>query len=119
MTYPGHKFAFGLFAGVIIVWLAAMMVVMRHSVLPAEATGTMMVVFEPGTPQDEAFAAITRAGAKPIRDTSFGFIWVVDGEAGKLVKEGALGAYRDLPISPIVSGCVAVVDAKAADAFGL
>lgn len=119
MSYPGHRFAFALFAGVIAVWLAVMMVLMRLSVLPPDATGPMMVVFEPGTPPDTAFAAITRAGARPIRDTSFGFIWVVEGEAGKLVREGALGAYRDLPISPIVSGCVAVVDAKAADAFGL
>ena len=79
----------------------------------------MLVVFEPGTPQDVAFAAITRAGARPIRETTYGFIWVVNGEAGKLMNEGALGAYRELPISPVIAGCVAVVDAKAADAFGL
>ena len=54
----------------------------------------------------------------PIRKTAFGFIWVVEGNAGKLKAEGALGSYRDLPISPTIAGCVAVVDAKAAEAFG-
>ena len=119
MHFPGHRFALGLFGAVIVVWLAVMLIIMRHSALPAEATGTMLVVFEPGTPPDTAFAAITRAGARPLRDTSFGFIWVVDGTAGQLIAQGAIGAYRDLPISPLVSGCVAVVDAKASEAFGL
>ncbi len=100
-------------------WLGVMLVVMRDAALPREATGNMLVVFDPGTPQDVAFAAITRAGARPIRETTYGFIWVVNGEAGKLMNEGALGAYRELPISPVIAGCVAVVDAKAADAFGL
>ncbi len=118
-TYPGHRFAVALFFGVIVVWLAVMMVLMRNAALPPGARGTMLVVFEPGTPPDAAFAAITRADAKPIRETSFGFIWVVDGEAGKLEQQGALGAYRELPISPLIAGCVAVADAKAADAFGL
>jgi hypothetical protein len=119
MNYPGHRFALGFFAAVIAIWLAVMMVIMRHSALPPDAKGIMLVVFEPGTPQDAAFAAITRAGARPIRETSFGFIWVVEGEAGKLSAQGALGAYRELPISPVIAGCVAVADAKAAEAFGL
>ena len=116
---PGHRFAIAMFFSVIGIWIVAMAVVMHHSALPASATGTMLVVFQPGTKPDVAFAAITRAGAKPIRETSFGFIWVVNGEAGKLKAEGALGAYRDLPISPMIAGCVAVVDAKVAEAFGL
>lgn len=119
MQLPGHRFAFGFFAAVILVWLVVMWAVVRHSALPPSATGPMMVVFEPGTPPDQAFAVITRAGAKPIRETSFGFIWVVDGEAGKLISGGALGTYRELPISPVIAGCVAVADAKAAEAFGL
>lgn len=119
MTRPGHRFAISLFASVIAAWLVVMMLLMRSSALPPDAQGTMMVVFEPGISSDDAFAAITRANAKPIRETSFGFIWVVDGEAGKLVQQGALGAYRELPISPLIAGCVAVADAKAADAFGL
>jgi hypothetical protein len=79
----------------------------------------MLVVFDPGISESAAFAAITRAGASPIRQTSFGFIWVVEGNAGMLEQQGALGAYKDLPISPVIAGCVAVADAKLADAFGL
>jgi hypothetical protein len=96
-----------------------MFALMRASALEPEATGPMLVVFDPGISHDQAFAAITRAEAKPIRQTAFGFIWVVDGKAGALAREGALGAYRELPISPVVAGCIAVVDAKAAAAFPL
>jgi hypothetical protein len=119
MRWPGHRFALSVFASVIAIWLIAMFAIMRDAALPPSADGTMLVVFEPGTKDDEAFAAITRAEAKPIRKTAFGFIWVVDGNAGKLKAEGALGSYRDLPISPEIAGCVAVADAKVAAAFGL
>ncbi len=123
MNWPGHRFALTLFTSVLVVWLAGMMILMRHSALASDATGTMLVVFNPGTPKDQAFTAIVNAGAKPIRETSFGFIWVVTGNdaglAGKLEQNGALGAYRDLPISPTIAGCVAIADAKVADAFGL
>lgn len=112
-----HRFAFQFFAAVIILWLVAMFALMRASVLPADATGTMLAVFDPSTTHDDAFAAITRAGAKPIRKTAFGFIWVVDGTAGNLTREGALGAYRDLPISPELAGCVVVADAKVMELF--
>jgi hypothetical protein len=119
MRWPGHRFAFTLFVSVIAVWVIAMFAIMRDAVLLPNANGIMLVVFEPGTADDVAFAAITRAAAKPIRKTAFGFIWVVDGNAGKLEAEGALGSYRNLPISPEIAGCVAVVDAKMANAFRL
>jgi hypothetical protein len=119
MRAYSHRFAATLFATVILLWLAVMLMVMRDASLPANATGPMLVVFEPGTSNEAAFAAITRAGARPIRQSSFNFIWVVDGAAGALEAQGALGAYRELPFSPTVAGCVAVVDAKMANAFGL
>jgi hypothetical protein len=114
-----HRFALLLLLGVLLVWLAAMLVIMRQAALPAAAKGIMLVVFEPGTPEDVAFAAITRAQSKPLRKTDLGFIWIVDGDAGALQREGALGTYRELPINPVIAGCVAVADAKVADAFGL
>jgi uncharacterized membrane protein YdfJ with MMPL/SSD domain len=114
-----HRFAFAVFGGVLALWLVVMLFVMRDAALPASAEGTMLVVFEPGTSEETAFAAITQAGAKPIRKTDFGFIWVVNGNAGALQQAGALGTYKELPISPVIAGCLAVVDAKAADAFGL
>ncbi len=119
MHWPGHRFALTLFLSVIAIWLVVMFALMRSAALPTEAQGIMLVVFEPGIADDIAFAAITRAQAKPIRKTAFGFIWVVDGNAGKLEREGALGSYRELPISPEIAGCVAVVDAKVAAAFGI
>ena len=79
----------------------------------------MLAVFEAGTTGDQAFASITRAGARPIRETAFGFIWVVADEqpglAGRLEREGAIGAYRDLPLSPTIAGCFALADAKMAN----
>jgi hypothetical protein len=114
-----HRFALSLFASILVIWLAAMFMIMRQAVLSPDDKGVMLVVFEPGTNEDVAFAAITRADARPIRKTSFGFIWIVDGNAGALEREGALGAYRELPLSPTIAGCVAVADAKVAAAFGL
>ncbi len=116
---PGHRLALLLFAGVLAVWLGGMSVVMRHAALPPEATGTMLAVFDPGTSQDSIFASLTRAEARIVRPGGLGFIWVVSadqpGLAGRLAREGALGAYRDLPISPVIAGCFAVADAKLND----
>lgn len=118
MKLSGHRLALALFAGVIAVWLAGMAIVMRHAALPAEASGTMLAVFEPGTAEDEVFAALTRADARIVKPSGLGFIWVVasdePGLAGRLQREGALGAYRDLPVSPVIAGCFAFADAKVA-----
>jgi hypothetical protein len=118
MKRSGHRLALVLFTGVLAVWLVTMAVVMRHAALEPEASGTMLAVFEPGTPQDAIFASLTRAGARIVRPSALGFVWVVSGEepglAGKLMAEGALGAYRDLPISPTIAGCFAYADASVA-----
>jgi hypothetical protein len=121
MNWPGHKFALAVFSGVIVVWLVVMALIMRAGALPAEASGTMLAVFNPGTPQDQIFASLVNAGAKPIRQTSFGFIWVVTGDepglSGRLKSHGSIGNYRNLPLSPTIAGCFAYVDAKVAQAF--
>ena len=121
MRWPGHRLALGLFAAVLTVWIAVMAVVMRQGALPPEATGTMLAVFEPGTPEDQVFASITRANGRPVRASAFPFIWIVSsdepGLAGNLIREGAIGTYRDLPISPTIAGCFALADAKVADAL--
>ena len=98
-----------------------MAVIMRAGALAPEATGTMLAVFEPNTSSDQAFASIVSAGGKPIRQTSFGFIWVVtsdeQGLAGRLKLNGAIGSYRDLPLSPTIAGCFALADAKISQAI--
>jgi hypothetical protein len=116
MSWHGHRLALGLFVSVLIAWLAIMAVLMRQAALPPEASGTMLAVFDPGTPGDQVFASIVASGAKPIRETAFGFIWVVNGEepglAGRLAQNGAIGAYDKLPLSPTIAGCFALADAK-------
>jgi hypothetical protein len=76
MKRPGHKMALSLFLGVLILWLAAMAVIMRHAALPPEATGPMLAIFEPGTPEDEVFASLARADARIVRPGGLGFICV-------------------------------------------
>jgi hypothetical protein len=118
MTYPGHRLAFGFLAAVLAIWIAIMAVLMRKASLPPEASGAMIAVFNPGTSADDIFARLTRAGARPLRDTAFGYIWVVAGDepglSGRLTAEGAMGTYRELPISPTIAGCFALADAKVA-----
>lgn len=121
MRWPGHRLAFGLFVSVLTIWIAVMALVMRRAALPPQASGVMLAVFQPGTPQPVIFASLTRAGARPVRPAALDFIWIVAGDepglAGRLAAEGALGAYRDLPISPTIAGCFALADAKVANAF--
>lgn len=119
MRFPGHRLALGLFAGVLSLWLIAMAVLVRQSALPPEASGPMLAVFEPGTSGDEIFARLTRSEARILRPSALGFIWIVTSEqpglAGRLVREGAVGAYRELPVSPTIAGCFAFADAKVAN----
>jgi hypothetical protein len=123
MGWPGHRLALTLFLVVIVGWIAVMAVLMRKSSLPPGATGPMLAVFEPGTSADDIFAKLTFAGAKPVRQTAFGFIWVVAGDepglAGRLAAQGAIGAYRELPLNPSIAGCFALADAKMAEYTGL
>lgn len=119
--WPGHRLALGFFVSILIIWLAAMAAIMRASALPPEASGTMLAVFEPGIAEDVAFAHLARAEARVVRKSAFDFIWVVSGDepglAGRLQREGAIGAYRDLPVSPTIAGCFALADAKMSNAF--
>ena len=118
MRRSGHRLALGLFTAVTLLWLVSMAVLMRLAALPPEASGTMLAVFEPGTPSETVFASLTRAEARVVRPSGLSFIWVVSSEepglAGRLTREGALGSYRDLPISPTLAGCFAFADAKLA-----
>ncbi len=123
MRWPGHRLAVSLFLGVIVAWIGVMAVLMRHAALPPEASGPMLAVFEPGTSSDEIFARLTIAGARPVRQTAFPFIWVVAGEesgmAGRLAAQGAIGAYRELPLNPSIAGCFALADAQITEYTGL
>ncbi|HSM19114.1 MAG TPA: hypothetical protein VK844_01930 [Hyphomicrobiales bacterium] len=119
----GHRLALWLAVAVIAVSVVAMATAMRAAALPPEASGKMLVVFEPGTGQDEIFGHLIEAGGSPVRRTWLPFVWVVasdtPGFAGTIMAKGALGAYDELPFSPQLAGCFAYVDAKAMKLFAL
>lgn len=119
MRFSGHRLAVLLFAGVLLVWLIGMAIVIRHAALPTEASGPMLAVFEPGMAEEDMFARLARAEARILKQSGLPFIWVVSGDepglAGRLKSEGALGAYRELPVSPVIAGCFALADAKVAN----
>jgi hypothetical protein len=123
VNWPGHRLALGLAAAVLAVWLAGMTLTLRMAALKPEATGTMLVVFAPGTKPDAAFTMLVNAGGTPVRRTWLGSVWVVTGDApglaGRMVEQGAMGAYRDLPVSPDLAGCFAYADAKVMEMFSL
>ena len=123
MRWPGHRLAIGLALGVLFVWLAGMALAVRAARLPPDATGPMLVVFEPGTAKEDMLARIVTAGARPIRETWLGFVWVVEGEqpesSARLMSQGAIGTYRELPVAASLAGCFAFADAKIADFFAM
>ena len=93
-----------------------MFVLVRNAALPAEASGTMMAVFEPSITETDAVQAIAAAGGNVVKKSGLAFAWVVQsgepGLAGRMRAKGAIGVYRELPISPALMGCIAVADAK-------
>ncbi len=121
MSWSAHRLALGLFAAVLLAWVVAMAVLIRQSALPPEASGAMLAVFQPGIAEEEAFARLTRSEARVVKKSAFPFIWVVTsdepGLAGRLIAQGAIGAYRDLPISPTIAGCFALADAGVSSSF--
>lgn len=123
MRWPSHSLALGLAGGILVAWIAVMMLLMRQAALQDDATGPMLAVFEPGTSSDDIFTHLIRADARPIRDTWLGFVWVVAGDepglAGRLRREGAVGVYAEMPFSPTLAGCFAYADGKAAEFFAI
>ena len=113
----GHRLAAYLGLGTLVVFALAMALTLRAAALPDRASGKMLAVFSARFDEDRAFAAIVAAGGKPVRPVVSGFVWVVasdqPGFAGRLKRQGALGAYRKMPLAPQLAGCFAYVDAKA------
>lgn len=111
-TLPGHGFALLLGGAVAAVWLVAMALTLKDAQLPAEADGTVLAVFPPGSSDDVMFGAVVRAGGEPLRSTWIGFAWVArstdPGFAGRLRSEGAKAVFGDLPVGPVLGGCAAV-----------
>lgn len=111
-TLPGHGFALVLGGVVAAVWLGAMALTLGDAQLPAEADGTVLAVFPPGSSDEAMFSAVVRAGGEPLRSTWVGFAWVARGTeagfAGRLRDQGARAVFGDLPVGPVLGGCAVV-----------
>lgn len=93
-----HRLAAWFFGGVIVVWLAAMIFVFATAQPPEE--GRVAVVFPPSTTNEQAIAAITRSGARPIGQGWLRWVWAVDlddASAEKLETAGAMLVIGEFP----------------------
>jgi hypothetical protein len=118
-----HRLAIGLFLSLLAAALVATMIAVRASASPDSASGKMLAVFDPRLDEQAMFAALVRAGGRPLRRTWLPSVWVVAGDApgfaGSLKQAGAIGAYGELPISPELAGCFAYADARSRELFAL
>ena len=109
----GAGLAVSLMAGVILTWLAIMLVVLRLSALAPEESGRVFVVFPPGTSEPAAFAALVGAGGAPLRTVLGGWGWIAHDDApafvGRLRSAGALAAFRGAPGGLALAGCFAFI----------
>ena len=108
----GHRLALLLAGGVVVFWAGLMALLLGQAQLPAAAGGLVLAAFPPGTPADQALAAIVRADGEPVRPVWPGFVWVAHGSDGgfvaRLKEEGALAAFGELSLVPVLGGCAVV-----------
>jgi hypothetical protein len=108
----GHRLAQLLGGAVLAAWAGLMTVSLRQAQLAEQAHGLVLAAFPPGMPAEQAFEAVLRAGGEPVRPTWLGFVWVARGReagfVGRLKEAGALAAFGDIPLGPVLGGCAAV-----------
>jgi len=123
MLARDHRLAIALFLSLLAAGLVGMLIAIRASALPDSASGKMLAVFDPRLDEPAIFAALVRAGGRPMRRTWLPAVWVVAGDApgfaGSLRQAGAIGAYGELPMSPELAGCFAYADARTRALFAL
>ena len=120
--FSGHGLALLLAGAVAAAWVGVMALSLRQASLPPETDGLVLVAFPPGTSDADAFAAVVRAGGEPIRPTWLGFAgWraaATSGFVGRLESEGALAAFGELSLVPVLGGCAVVsVDDRRPSAY--
>ncbi len=113
----GHGLAGRLLAAAAVVWLAAFSLSINGSRLADAEHGPMVVVLRPGTTDAEAISAIGRAGGSvvaPVAGTSF--VWSAVGDrpgfVGRVRSEGAMVAFRNLPVVTMLVGCMPALFAQ-------
>jgi len=105
MRSYGHGLVLALAAVIVIVWAAVMGLAVTTATPPADG-GRVVALFPPGR-TDVAFAAIIRAGGRPVGRSWAGIVWAVDAGAGgahRLKAEGAVAVLADLPFAAAL-GC--------------
>ena len=107
----GAGAAFALMAGVVVLWLAVLVLILRAAALGPDDAGKVLVIFPPGTAPAEAFAAIVTAGGAPLRPALGAWAWIAHadgaGFVGRLETHGALAAFRGAPVGLALAGCFA------------
>ena len=109
-----HRFALKLFAWIVGIWLIGMALLFEAAALPAEAAGTVIVLYPLGTETAEAVAASAAAGAKLVSASWFENVQVVADEtpglAGRLKAQGALEVFENISFAGVsFAGCVGAV----------
>lgn len=98
---------------VVVLWVVVLAVILRGAALGPDDGGKMFVVFAPGTPPADAFAAIVAAGGEPVRAVLGDWGWVAHAEgagfAERLETAGALAAFPGAPVGLSLAGCFAWV----------
>lgn len=114
--FSAHWLAAGIAAALLLIWAAVMAVAIRDAALPPDATGRIFVVFPPGLASEDAVRKIAAAGGRPVSQTWFSSVWVVASDrtnfVGELERQGAVGAYGELPVGIQLAGCFALMDAR-------
>lgn len=106
-----HRFALKLLSWILGIWLIALGLLFEAAALPPEASGTVIVLFPPGTKVAESVAAGAAAGAKLVSPSWFENVLVVADEAPglarRLKEQGAIEVFENIRFAGIsFAGCI-------------
>ena len=106
-----HLLALKLLGWVTGLWLIGMMLLFKAAALPAEASGTVIVLFPIGTESAQSIAASAAAGAKLVSPSWFENMLVVADDAPGLVRRlkdrGATAVFKNMSFAGFsFAGCV-------------
>lgn len=97
-----HSLAVGFMAAVLLVWAAAMLLVLNNARLPAEASGRVVAVYPFGWSREAVLAAAMRTEALPVRETWLANAIELQSDrpdfVARLLATGATRVYRAQPL---------------------